>query len=165
MKQSIYEWGMLVGTYGDWFIMLIAACLFVFWMFRMFHRWLHEPASVNRLKLGKGGVLAADDENIRLLEQAGYEVTSGKHLVPIPIKLDDVPLGKGSRLYIDYIAVMDNSTYIVKTARDRMPMDWSASGVRDRLLVYSLLLPECEGVLFVDARERVIRKITFHIAD
>ncbi|MGO4697585.1 hypothetical protein AB4Z50_25200 [Paenibacillus sp. 2TAB26] len=154
-----------MGTYGDWAIMLIAGCLFVLWLFRVFHRWLHEPASVSRLTLGKGGTLSVDDENILLLEQAGYEVTSGKHLVPIPIKLDDVPLGKGSRLYIDYIAEMNNCTYIVKTARDRMPIDWSPSGVRDRLLVYSLLLPECDGILFVDAREKLIRKVTFHIAD
>ena len=100
-----------MGTYGDWIIMLFAGGLFLIWLFRVFHRWLHEPASVNRLKLGKGGALAADDENIILLEQAGYEVSSGKHLVPIPIKLNDVPLGKGSRLYIDYIAEMDNHTY------------------------------------------------------
>jgi hypothetical protein len=156
---------MLMGTYGDWFIMLAAGCLLVIWLFRMFYRWLHEPAGVNRLTLGKGGVLSPDDENIALLEQKGYTVRSGKHLVPVPIKLDDVPLGKGSRLYIDYIAIMDNKTYIVKTARDRKPMDWTASGIRDRLLVYSLLLPECDGILFVDARDKVIRKISFHIAD
>lgn len=154
-----------MGAYGDWMIMLIAGCLFVFWLFRMFHRWLHEPASVNRLKLGKGGVLAADDENIILLEQSGYEVSSGKHLIPVPIKVNGVPLGKGSRIYIDYIAVKDNCSYVVKTARDRMPIDWSPSGVRDKLLVYALLLPECDGILFVDAKEKLIRKITFHISD
>ncbi|CAM3964798.1 hypothetical protein L1N85_03630 [Paenibacillus alkaliterrae] len=154
-----------MDTYGDWLIMLLAGIVLAIWMLRAFYRWLHEPASVNRLKLGKGGELKPDDENILLLERAGYEVSSGKHLVPIPILLDDVPLGKGSRLYIDYIAEKDKSMYIVKTARDRMPMDWSASGVRDRLLVYSLLLPECAGVLFVDAKDKVIRKITFHIAD
>ncbi|MNH42715.1 hypothetical protein D3C79_1044680 [compost metagenome] len=68
-------------------------------------------------------------------------------------------------MYIDYIAEMNNQMFVVKTARDRMPMDWTASGVRDRLLVYALLLPECTGVLFIDAREKMIRKVTFHIAD
>lgn len=154
-----------MGKYGDWFIMLVAGSLLAIWLFRAFYRWLHEPASMNRIKLGKGGQLMANDENIKLLERSGYEVSSGKHLVPIPIELDGVPLGKGSRLYIDYIAEKNNLTYIVKTARDRMPMDWTASGVRDRLLVYALLLPDCAGVLFVDAKEKNIRKITFHIAD
>lgn len=154
-----------MGEYGDLFIMLFAGCLLTFWIYKAFYRWLHEPASMNRLKLGKGGELKDNDPNILLLEQAGYEISSGKHLIPIPIELDGMPLGKGSRLYIDYIAEMDNNTYIVKTARDRMPMDWTASGVRDRLLVYSLLLPDCAGVLFVDAKEKVIRKITFHIVD
>ncbi|WP_245600034.1 hypothetical protein [Paenibacillus harenae] len=159
------EWGLLMNSYGDWLIMLVAGIILAAWIFRAFYRWLHAPASVNRLKLGKGGELKPNDENILLLEEAGYEVSSGKHLVPIFIELDGMPLGKGSRLYIDYIAEMDNSIYVVKTARDRMPMDWTASGVRDRLLVYSLLLPECAGVLFVDAKDKVIRKITFHITD
>ncbi|MBD2869567.1 hypothetical protein [Paenibacillus arenilitoris] len=152
-------------AYGDWVIMLVAGIVLAIWMFRAFYRWLHAPASVNRLKLGKGGELDPNDENVRLLEEAGFEVTSGKHLVPIPIELDGVPLGKGSRLYIDYIAEKDNRIYVVKTARDRMPMDWTASGVRDRLLVYALLLPECTGVLFVDAKDKVIRTITFHLSD
>lgn len=154
-----------MGTYGDWIIMFIAGGALVIWLFRAFYRWLHEPSSVNRLKLGKGAELLPDDENIILLERAGYEVKSSKHLVPIYIELDGMPLGKGSRLYIDYIAEKNNNIYIVKTARDRMPMDWTASGVRDRLLVYSLLLPQCRGVLFVDAKEKVIRKITFDIAE
>lgn len=147
--------------YGDWFIMILASSLLLIWLFRAFYRWLHEPSSVRRLKLGKGGTLSAGDENIQLLEHHGYEVVSGKHLVPITVELDGQELG--SRLYIDYIAEMDNKTYIVKSARDRMPMDWTGSGVRDRLLVYSLLLPQCSGVLFVDAKERIIRKIHFHI--
>ncbi|WP_424766154.1 hypothetical protein [Paenibacillus sp. sgz302251] len=150
---------------GDWLIMALAGAVLLYWIFRAFYRWLHEPASVNRLVLGKGGELQANDENIVLLEKAGFEVRSGKHLVPIPIKLDGNPLGKGSRLYIDYIVEKDKKIYVVKTARDRMPMDWTASGVRDRLLVYSLLLPECDGVLFVDAKVKIIRTITFHIAD
>ncbi len=43
-----------------------------------------------------------------------------------------------SRLFIDLIAEKDGKHYIVKTARDRMPIDWTGSGVRDRLLVYAL---------------------------
>ena len=152
-----------MGKYGDWFIMLVAGALLLSWLYRSFYRWLHTPASMNRIKLGKGGVLSEDDENIRLLESAGYEVLSGKHRIPVAIDLDGNDLS--SRLYIDYIAEQNGTMYIVKTARERMPMDWTGSGVRDRLLVYSLLLPECSGILFVDVRERVIRTIRFQIGD
>lgn len=154
-----------MDSYLDWFLMVLAGALILFWVFRAFYRWLHEPSSVNRLRLGKGGELKPDDENVLLLEQAGYEVSSGKHIIPIPVYLDGVPIGKGSRLYIDYIAEMDKNIYIVKASRERMPMEWTASGVRDRLLVYSLLLPECAGVLYVDAKDKVVRKITFPIAE
>lgn len=154
-----------MGNYIDWLVMAVVGSLLLIWAYRGFYRWLHQPAGTRGLKLGKGGAIAEDDINVQLLEQAGYEVTSGKHLIPISIDLDGEELGRGSRLYIDYIAEQEDESYIVKTARDRMPMDWTGSGIRDRLLVYSLLLPECDGVLFVDAKERIIRKITFHIAD
>ncbi|WP_188887554.1 hypothetical protein [Paenibacillus radicis (ex Gao et al. 2016)] len=152
-----------MGKFGEWFVMLVAGLLLVIWLYRSFYRWLHTPLAVNRLTLGKGGELEANDENIAFLEQAGYEVISGKHRVPIGIELDGQPLG--SRLYIDYIAELDGTMYIVKTARERMPMDWTGSGVRDRLLVYSLLLPECAGVLFVDVKEKAIRTIHFQVGE
>ncbi|MFX3633587.1 MAG: hypothetical protein ACE3L7_24875 [Candidatus Pristimantibacillus sp.] len=152
-----------MGEYGDWFFMLVAGGLLLIWLYRSFYRWLHTPISVNRLKLGNGGELAADDENIVYLEQAGYEVISGKHRIPVAIDLDGEPLT--SRLYIDYIAEYEDKMYIVKTARDRMPIDWTGSGVRDRLLIYSLLLPECSGILFVDVKEQIIRKIMFQIGE
>ena len=152
-----------MGKYGDWIIMALAGCLIAIWLYRSFYRWLHEPAVVNRIKLGKGGAIADDDENVKLLEQSGYEVTSGKHIIAVPVEINDEPLGRGTRLYIDYIAEKDSNTYIVKTARERMPMDWTASGVRDRLLVYALLLPHCNGILYIDAKEKIVRKITFYI--
>lgn len=145
--------------------MAAAGVLLAVWLYGAFYRWLHAPAAVNRVKLGKGGTIDDDDENVALLESQGYKVISGKHSVPIPVELDDKPLGKGTRIYIDYIAESDELTYIVKAARERMPMEWTASGLRDRLLVYMLLLPDCAGVLYVDANEKTIRKITFHLAE
>ncbi|MFD1955845.1 hypothetical protein ACFSL6_17150 [Paenibacillus thailandensis] len=153
-----------MGVYGEWFIMLVAGGLLALWLFRSFYRWLHQPAQVSKVTLGAGAKLDPDDENILFLEAAGYEVQSGKHRVPITIELDDETLE--SRLYIDYIAESaDGELYIVKTARERMPMDWTGSGVRDRLFVYSLLLPECDGILFLDVKEKILRKIKFHYAE
>jgi len=154
-----------LGQYLDWLVMIIVGSLLVIWLYRAFYKWLHQPLGTTKLKLGKGGDIAENDRCVQLLEQAGYEVTSGKHCIPITIELDGEQLGRGSRLYIDYIAEMNDEIYIVKAARERMPMDWTGSGVRDRLLVYSLLLPECAGVLFVDANEQLIRKIIFQIAE
>lgn len=151
--------------YGDWFVMGLAGLMLAIWLYRALYRWLHEPATIQTVKLGKGGALADDDENIRLLRKKGYSVISGKHVIPVPIEVDDAPLGNGARLYIEYIAEKDGYTYIVKTARERKPMEWTASGVRDRLLVYALLLPHCSGVLFVDAKEGVLRKIEFPLYD
>ncbi|MGG4142999.1 hypothetical protein ABEW34_07685 [Paenibacillus algorifonticola] len=150
-----------MDKYGDWLIMLVASALLILWLFRLFHRWLHEPASFNRLKLGKGVPLDPNDENILFLEQSGYHVVSGKHRIPIQIDLDGQELD--SRLYIDYIAELDGELYVVKTARDRMPMDWTGSGIRDRLLVYALLLPKCQGILFINVKERSIRKVVFQL--
>ncbi|RJE90490.1 hypothetical protein D3P07_06970 [Paenibacillus sp. 1011MAR3C5] len=154
-----------MDKYGDWLIMAIAGVLVSIWLYGAFYRWLHAPATMNKVKLGKGGAIAEDDEHVQLLERNGYRVVSGKHVIPIPVELDDAPLGKGTRIFIDYIAEMDHLTYIVKTARERMPMDWTASGLRDRLLIYALLLPDCAGVLYVDPKGNLIRKITFDIAD
>ncbi|WP_274651741.1 hypothetical protein [Paenibacillus humicola] len=149
-----------MGNYGDWLVMIVAAGLILYWVYRGFYRWLHEPPGMrSKLLLSEAEKVREDDENVRFLEQAGFEVTHGKYRVPITIDLDGEELQ--SRLFIDLIAEKDGKHYIVKTARDRMPIDWTGSGVRDRLLVYALLLPECEGVLFVDQKERTIRTIVF----
>ncbi|GGF87191.1 hypothetical protein [Paenibacillus abyssi] len=150
-----------MGKYGDWFVMIVAGGLIVFWLYTRFYRWLHTPSGTGLILLQDGMELDDDDEYVRLLESEGYIVSSGKHRIPIRIGLDEEVLH--SRLYIDYVAEKNGSLFIVKSARDRMPIDWTGSGVRDRLLVYALLVPYCAGVLFVDIKEKQIRTITFHI--
>lgn len=152
-----------MDKYGEWFIMALAGALLLIWLYRAFYRWLHAPVVMNRITLGKGGAIADDDENVKLLELNGYEVLSAKHVVPIPVELDGDPIGTGTRVYIDYIASKDELTYVVKTARERKPMDWTAGGVRDRLLIYALLLQDCSGILYVNAKEGTIRKVVFHL--
>lgn len=150
-----------LGQAADLVIMFVAGALIAFWLYRMFYRWLHSTPGSSVYLLDRGGELADDDETIVLLEASGYEVLSGKHRVPIRIALDNETLH--TRLYIDYVVQKDGGTYLVKTARERMPMDWTGSGVRDRLLAYALLLPDAEGILFVDAKARTIRVISFEI--
>lgn len=149
-------------NFGDWFVMVITAGLLLFWLYRLFYRWLHEPPGMHtKLLLSEAEDVREDDVNVQLLESAGYTVTHGKYRVPLMIGVDGTTLQ--SRLFIDLIAEKDGKHYIVKTARERMPIDWTGSGVRDRLLVYALLLPNCEGVLFVDHKESAIRTITFRL--
>lgn len=149
-----------MGDYGDWLVMIVAGGLLLFWLYRVFYRWLHEPPGMHtKLLLSEAEDVRDDDVNVQFLEKAGYEVTHGKYRIPLTIDLDGTTLQ--SRLFIDLIAAKDGKHYIVKTARERMPIDWTGSGVRDRLFVYALLMPNCEGVLFVDHKESIIRTITF----
>jgi hypothetical protein len=150
-----------VGNAADWLLMVAAGGLIVVWLFRRFHVWLHEPPASRVFRLGEGAEPEPDDEAVRFLEAHGYEVVSGKHRVPIEIEVDGELMQ--ARLFIDYIAVKDGRTWLVKTARDRMPVDWTGAGVRDRFLVYALLVPTAEGVVYADPRERWLRTITFAI--
>ncbi|WP_020616778.1 hypothetical protein [Paenibacillus daejeonensis] len=150
-----------MGNYSDWFVMIVVGLLFVIWVYKRFYTWLHEPVTSRLVLLDGGEEPDASDENVRLLETAGYTVSSARHRIPVSVGLDGELLG--SRLYIDYVAEKGSELYLVKTARDRMPMDWTGSGVRDRLLVYALLVPHSAGILYVDAKNGGIRTITFHV--
>ena len=116
---------------------------------------------MKRLRLGKGGEWSADEPGVQVLEANGYTVSSGKHRVPIVVGWNGNRLQ--SRLYIDYIAERDGKLYVVKCARDRQPMEWTGSGIRDRLIAYALMLPESSGVLYVDAADGTVHEITFEI--
>lgn len=151
------------GKIVDLFVMVAAALLIVYWGYRAFYNWLHQPRGMKRLVLGRGELLEPDDAHVLFLESRGYEVLSGKHKVPIAVELDGQELY--SRLYIDYVAECDGLMYAVKISRERQPMDWTGSGLRDRLLVFSLLMPELEGILVVDPAERSIRTVKFDLED
>ncbi|MNP64601.1 hypothetical protein D3C76_1601090 [compost metagenome] len=65
-------------------------------------------------------------------------------------------------MFIDYVALdEDGAIYLVKTARKRMPLEWTGSSLRDRLLPFFLLYPDCAGMLYVDIYEAEIRQIHF----
>ncbi|REJ21796.1 MAG: hypothetical protein C6W59_01230 [Paenibacillaceae bacterium] len=150
-----------VNNAADWFLMIAAGGLIAVWLFRRFYVWLHEPPASRVYRLGEGSEPDPGDETVRFLTASGYEVVSGKHRVPIEIEVDGELMQ--SRLFIDYVAVKDGRTWLVKTARDRMPIDWTGAGVRDKFLVYALLVPSAEGIVYADPRERWLRTITFAI--
>lgn len=142
---------------ADRWIMLLLALIAVILVGRGMNRWLRKPAA---FKPGKAFSVNEHFERtpfVELLENAGYEVISGKLKVPLAFEAGDDRLY--SRLFIDYVAAIDDEYYLVKTSRTRRPVEWTGSGVRDALLPYLLLYPDCAGVLYIDGEVSEIYKV------
>lgn len=151
-----------MGQLGEWFIMIIAIVIFVLLAYRSIYRWLHAPSTISKIKLGKGGRIKDDDPNVMLLRKKGYIVLSGRHTISVAIELDEEMMDKSANLYVDYVAEKKGLTYIVKYERERSPIEWTNQDMRDRLLVYSLLLPDMAGILYINHKEGTLRKVAFH---
>lgn len=149
--------------FGDWIIMLAAAGVMIWWVFRRFDRWLHEPPGSKLRKLALAGSVEPDD-TVALLQKHDYEVLSGKHRITLGVLLDDGPV-MPTRLYFDYLAFKEDKYYLVKLERTRQPMDWTASGLRERLLVYALLFPDCEGIIIVILKDQQLKIVRFKVED
>lgn len=148
--------------YGDWVIILIAAGFLIWLLIKRLGRWLHEPPSARLRKIAQAGGVEANDPVVLMLRTRGYEVLSGKHRIPLKVEVDESrPVA--TRLYFDYLALKDDRYYIVKLERARDPLDWTASGLRERLLVYALLFPDCEGIMIVSHRDLQIKIVRFNV--
>lgn len=148
----------------DVFVIILLAAGFSIWGWIALRRWLTFPARQVRLTFDE---IVVSDENVQFLESSGYEVVSGKKKIPLRIMVDDEE-ELYSRMYIDYFARPEgdeDQLYIVKTARDRKPLDLTGSGIRDALLSYFLLYEQVIGILYVDAKQGMIKKIHFEIED
>jgi hypothetical protein len=152
-----------VERFGDGLLMLIAAVLIGWWALRRIDHWLHEPPGAKLRKLALAGRVEPD-ETVELLKEQGFEVLSGKHLIPLAVAVDDGP-AQPTRLYFDYLASKEDKYYLVKLERARRPIDWTASGLRERLLVYALLFPDCAGIVVADLQGRKVRTVRFQVED
>jgi hypothetical protein len=130
------------------------------WFVYLFRRWLLAPPKA-KISI-KPDPEVTVSEAVELLEFAGYEVLTGKRKVSLSIHVND-QLELESRLFIDHFAAVEDELYVVKLARDRKPLEWTGSGLRDHLLVYQLLYSQVHGVLYVDLKRRSIEKIRFSI--
>lgn len=148
--------------FGDWIIMLAAAALMVWWVFKRLGKWLHEPPGSRLRKLARAGGVILQDDNVIILQEKGYEVLSGKHRITLGVELDDGP-SRPTRLYFDYLAKKDDKYYLVKLERARQPLDWTASGLRESLLVYALLFPDCEGIIIITLINRQLKIVRFNV--
>ncbi|NQX44967.1 hypothetical protein HQN87_06465 [Paenibacillus tritici] len=97
---------------------------------------------------------------IGLLEDAGYEVVGGKLKIPLSFQVNGAPMY--SRLFIDYVALKNEEHYyLVILSRPRKELEFTGSGLRDTLLPYLLIYPDCSGVLYVDTVNSNIHVINF----
>lgn len=145
---------------GDGLILLLLSLTIIGWLLFLVRRWLLAPLRP-RLAVEPDPEIPVT-EAIELLEYAGYEVLTGKRRVPVTIEVNDRQELE-SRLFIDHFAAVEDKLYVVKLARERKPMEWTGSGLRDHLLVYQLLYREAEGILYVDPKLRTIEKIRFTV--
>ncbi|MFC6332370.1 hypothetical protein ACFP56_07010 [Paenibacillus septentrionalis] len=147
------------------FIMIIAGIFLLALLYRSFYRWLHAPATISRIKLGRGGKLKDNDPNVELLERHGYVVISGRHQIPVVVEVDNDILERSTSIIIDYIAEKKGLSYIVKYERERQPIELTAADLKKQLLMYTLLLPDMSGILYINHKENYIHKIAFHVAE
>lgn len=146
-------------------IMLIAGCFLLALLYRFIYRWLHTPSTMSRIKLGRGGKLKDNDPNVNLLERHGYAVISGRHQIPVVVELDGEVLERSATIIIDYVAEKKGCSYIVKTERERQPIDLTTADLKKHLLMYALLLPDMSGILYINHKEGKIHRIAFHLTE
>ncbi|CAM4268147.1 hypothetical protein U9M73_08220 [Paenibacillus phoenicis] len=152
-----------MGAYSDGLLMVVIAGIGVYLLYRGFRSWVRKPFS---LRSGIGFEMneeIIEHPAVDMLEEAGYEVVSDKLKVPLTFRVDGELLH--SRLFIDYIAVKNGEFYLVRTARERRPVEWTGSGLRRDLLPFLLLYPECAGVLYVDPEQGELKVISLTTDD
>ncbi|WP_082691454.1 hypothetical protein [Paenibacillus rubinfantis] len=152
-----------MGVYSDGLLMVVIAGIGAYLLYRGFRSWVRKPFS---LRSGIGFEMneeILEHPAVDMLEQAGYEVVSDKLKVPLAFRVDGELLR--SRLFIDYIAVKNGEFYLVRTARERLPMEWTGSGLRREMLPFLLLYPECAGVLYVDPDQGELKEISLTTDD
>ncbi|WP_178022774.1 hypothetical protein [uncultured Paenibacillus sp.] len=152
-----------MGAYSDGLLMVVIAGIGAYLLYRGFRSWVRKPFS---LRSGIGFEMneeILEHPAVDMLEQAGYEVVSDKLKVPLTFRVNGELLH--SRLFIDYIAVKNGEFYLVRTARERLPIEWTGSGIRRELLPFLLLYPECAGVLYVDPDQGELKEISLTSED
>ncbi|WP_018755140.1 hypothetical protein [Paenibacillus terrigena] len=149
--------------HSDEIVMVGIVVIAVLWAYFGLRRWLHSPLRTNYSSVPIHTEMNENTVAFQLMEQDGYEIIGGKVRIPFYFLVNDIQLD--SRLFVDYVARRDGQTYIVKVARDRKPIEWTASSVRDRLLPYFLLYSDIDGILYVDEKEQQLQQIHFQLEE
>ncbi len=145
---------------GDMYVVIMIVAILAIWLAYRFRRWLYTPPSV-RLPLPYESPLPAEGKATDLLAESGYEWVAGKQRISICMNVDDEVLE--SRLFVDGVARRGHELFIVKCSRERQPMEWTGSALRERLLPYFLIFKEASGVVYVDLEAEEVRKIAIDL--
>ncbi|USB34690.1 hypothetical protein [Paenibacillus sp. YPG26] len=148
---------------ADGFLIVVVVAILLYLIYRSVQSWLRRPALLRR---GLHFDLNEDIPGhpaVELLKEHGYEVISGKLRVPLTFMVNHTKLH--SRLFIDYVATREDELYLVRLARARQPLEWTGSGVRQELLPFLLLYPDCSGLLYIDAEHSEIKVIVLDSDD
>jgi hypothetical protein len=113
-------------------------------------RWLN-PSSPQEVEEIKGEVPD-------LLRDHGYEVIKSKEKTAIAVDVNGDSYE--SRLYVDYLARVEEEWYVVVIARERKPLRLTGAALRDHFLpCYLLYRPK--GILYVQKEKGSIKVIQF----
>lgn len=127
------------------------------------NRWLSSPAAGQMPGMPINEHIQ-DHPALDLLVREGYEVVGGKFKINLSFETDEGELQ--SRFFVDYVASDDSGgLYLVKLSRERMSVEWTGTGIRDRLMPLLLLYPECAGLLYIDQNQDVIRRVSMDWSD
>jgi hypothetical protein len=147
----------MAGSSDKVVMALIGVAISIFIIYRIYIWLQSSPRSFMKDSIPINKIITPHP-SIEVLEEAGYEVIGGKLKIPLSFNVDGKQLY--SRLFIDYIATKEEgSFYMVILARPRKTLDFTGSGLRDTLLPYLLIYPECSGVLYVNAMTAAIQVI------
>lgn len=152
------------GTGFVLFLLIVAMVIWGLYALRLW--WLAEPRDPTLYEV--------DDEipvtdAVALLERAGYAVMTVKRRIPLYITVDGGEEQGGQdlegRILVDHFARKEDKLYIVKIEKDHKPMDWTAGGLRDQLLLYALLYREAGGIVVVQPGAKQLHTVQFEIGE
>lgn len=137
---------------------LIGLAVVIFLVYRVYIWLQNSPRSFikDRVPINKE---ITPHPSIEWLEAAGYEVIGGKLKIPLAFNVNGSSMY--SRLFIDYVASKEEeSFYLVILSRPRKELQFTGSALRDALLPYLLIYPDCSGVLYVNTVSSAIHVIS-----
>jgi hypothetical protein len=145
--------------HGDTYVIVLLMLILFVWLYvRMKRKWVDEGAW--RVPNGEDAGMP-DPDLVAVLEQAGYSLVSGKQRIPIVIHADHERME--SRIFIDGLVEREEELFVLRVARERMPMEWTGSSIRDHLLPLHLLYKSAAGIVYIDPKSGFLRQIRFDI--